>query len=78
MDVVVEGKVIVKVDDLVVFVFYVVLGDVVDLQVKRKKNKYVEVEVVKFYEFLLVCVVFFCQYYGVCGGCKWQVLFYVE
>ena len=39
-DVAAEGKAIAKVDDLVVFVPYVVPGDVVDLQVKRKKNKY--------------------------------------
>ena len=42
-DVAAEGKAIAKVDDLVVFVPYVVPGDVVDLQVKRKKNKYAEV-----------------------------------
>ena len=38
-DVAAEGKAIAKVDDLVVFVPYVVPGDVVDFQVKRKKNK---------------------------------------
>ena len=37
-DVAAEGKAIAKVDDLVVFVPYVVPGDVVDLQVKRKKS----------------------------------------
>ena len=47
-DVAAEGKAIAKVDDLVVFVPYVVPGDVVDLQVKRKKNKYAEAEAVKF------------------------------
>lgn len=36
-DVAAEGKAIAKVDDLVVFVPYVVPGDVVDLQVKRKR-----------------------------------------
>ena len=43
-----EGKAIAKVNDLVIFVPYVVPGDVVDLQIKRKKNKYAEAEAVKF------------------------------
>ena len=41
-DVAAEGKALAKVNDLVVFVPYVVPGDVVDLQVKRKKNQYPE------------------------------------
>ena len=48
MDVAAEGKAIAKVNDLVIFVPYVVPGDVVDLQIKRKKNKYAEAEAVKF------------------------------
>ena len=60
------------------FVPYVVPGDVVDLQVKRKKNKYAEAEAVKFHELSPVRAVPFCQHYGVCGGCKWQVLPYAE
>jgi len=71
-DVAAEGKAIAKVDDLVVFVPYVVPGDVVDLQVKRKKNKYAEAEAVKFHELSPVRAVPFCQHYGVCGGGKWQ------
>ena len=77
-DVAAEGKAIAKVDDLVVFVPYVVPGDVVDLQVKRKKNKYAEVEAVKFHELSPVRAVPFCQHYGVCGGGKWQGLPYAE
>ena len=38
-------------NDLVVFVPYVVPGDVVDLQVKRKKNHYAEAVAVKFHEY---------------------------
>ena len=78
MDVAAEGKAIAKVNDLVIFVPYVVPGDVVDLQIKRKKNKYAEAEAVKFHELSPVRAVPFCQHYGVCGGCKWQVLPYSE
>lgn len=77
-DVAAEGKAIAKVDDLVIFVPYVVPGDVVDLQIKRKKNHYAEAEAVKFHEYSSVRAVPFCQHYGVCGGCKWQVLPYEE
>ena len=73
MDVAAEGKAIAKVNDLVIFVPYVV-----DLQIKRKKNKYAEAEAVKFHELSPNRAVPFCQHYGVCGGCKWQVLPYSE
>lgn len=42
-----EGKAIAKVNDLVIFVPYVVPGDIVDLQIKRKKHHYAEAEAVK-------------------------------
>ena len=77
-DVAAEGKALAKVNDLVVFVPYVVPGDVVDLQVKRKKNKYAEAVAVKFHEFSPKRAVPFCQHYGVCGGCKWQCLSYED
>ena len=73
-----EGKAIAKVNDLVIFVPYVVPGDVVDLQIKRKKNKYAEAEAVNFHEYSSTRAVPFCQHYGICGGCKWQVLPYAE
>ena len=77
-DVAAEGKAVAKVNDLVVFVPYVVPGDVVDLQVKRKKNHYAEAVAVKFYEKSPMRVEPFCQHYGVCGGCKWQCLAYED
>jgi len=77
-DVAAEGKALAKVNDMVVFVPYVVPGDVVDLQVKRKKNKYAEAVAVKFHEYSKERAVPFCQHYGVCGGCKWQCLSYAD
>ena len=77
-DVAAEGKAIAKVDDLVIFVPYVVPGDVVDLQIKRKKHHYAEAEAVKFHTYSPVRAIPFCQHYGVCGGCKWQILPYAE
>ena len=77
-DVAAEGMALARVNDLVVFVPYVVPGDVVDLQVKRKKHSYAEAVAVNFHEYSSLRAVPFCQHYGVCGGCKWQVLPYAE
>lgn len=75
-DVAAEGKAIAKVDGLAVFVPYVVPGDVVDLQVRRKKHSYAEAEAVKFHRYATERAVPFCRHFGVCGGCKWQCLPY--
>lgn len=73
-----EGKALARVDDRVVFVPFVVPGDVVDLQVKRKKNSYMEAVCVKFHKYSSLRETPKCQHYGVCGGCKWQCLKYEE
>jgi len=77
-DVAAEGKAIARVNDLVVFVPYVVPGDVVDLQVRRKKHSYAEAEAVRFHKYSEKRAVPFCEHYGVCGGCVWQILPYEE
>jgi len=73
-----EGKALARVDDKVVFVPFVVPGDVVDLQVKRKKHSFMEAVAVKFHEYSNDRTTPRCQHFGVCGGCKWQCLKYVE
>ena len=77
-DVAAEGKAIARVNDLVVFIPYVVPGDVVDLQVRRKKHHYAEAEAVRFHKYSDVRAVPFCHHYGICGGCVWQILPYSE
>ena len=71
-----EGKALARVNDLVVFVPFVVPGDVVDLQVRRKKHSYAEAEAVNFHTYSQERTEPFCKHYGVCGGCKWQCLAY--
>ncbi|MCF0194316.1 MAG: 23S rRNA (uracil(1939)-C(5))-methyltransferase RlmD [Bacteroidaceae bacterium] len=73
-----EGKALARVDDLVVFVPYVVPGDVVDLQITRKKHHYAEAEAVARHKDGEGRTQPFCQHFGVCGGCKWQCLDYGE
>lgn len=77
-DVAAEGKALAKVDGMAVFVPYAVPGDVVDLQVKRKKHNYAEAEVVRFLQYSEKRAIPFCPHFGVCGGCKWQNLPYEE
>ena len=71
-----EGKALARVDDMVVFVPFCVPGDVVDLQVKKKKHSFMEAEVIRFIKKSDVREEPFCQHFGICGGCKWQNLPY--
>lgn len=73
-----EGKAVARVNDLVVFVPYVVPGDVVDLQIRRKKHSYAEAEAVKIHTYSDKRAEPFCEHYGVCGGCKWECMKYEE
>ena len=71
-----EGKALVRVNDLVVFVPFVIPGDVVDLQLTKKKHSYTEAEVVRMVKPSPDRIAPFCPHFGVCGGCKWQMLPY--
>jgi len=73
-----EGKAIAKENDYVVFVPYVAPGDIVDIQVTRKKNSYAEGRAVYFHEYSDKRAEPFCEHFGTCGGCKWQHLPYEE
>lgn len=77
-DIAAEGKAIAKVDGMAVFVPFVVPGDVVDIKLTRKKHSYAEGKAVKFHEYADKRCEAFCEHYGVCGGCKWQILPYDE
>lgn len=77
-DIAAEGKSLVRVNDMVVFVPWAVPGDVVDLQVRKKKHSYCEAEVIRYHKYSELRTQPFCQHFGVCGGCKWQQLPYSE
>ncbi len=78
VDIAAEGKAIAKIDDMVVFIPYVVPGDIIDLQITRKKNKYAEGRPVRFVSYSPNRTEAFCEHFGICGGCKWQILPYAE
>lgn len=73
-----EGKCVVHHNDMVIFVPFCVPGDVVDLQIRRKKHHYCEAEVARFIKYSNVRETPFCSHFGICGGCKWQNLPYQE
>ena len=77
-DVAAEGKALTRVGEMVVFVPFAVPGDIVDLQIKKKKHSYCEAEVVRFIKYSNVRAIPKCEHFGVCGGCKWQNLPYEE
>ena len=78
IDVAAEGKAIGRVDDRVVFVTKTIPGDIVDVQVTRKRKNYFEGYPVRFHKYSDKRVDPFCEHFGVCGGCKWQTLPYEE
>jgi len=77
-DIAAEGKAIARVNDLIVFVPFVVPGDVVDLQVTRKKSNFMEARPIHFHTYSEQRTEAVCKHYGICGGCKWQILPYSE
>ena len=71
-----EGKAVAKVDGMVVFVPFVVPGDVVDIQLYRKKKNYAEGRAVTIHQYSDLREEPQCPHFGVCGGCKWQTMKY--
>ncbi len=78
IDVGAEGKAIARINNKVVFVPYVVPGDIVNIRLVKKKKNYFEGKVIEFVKksenHLDAC----CEHYGICGGCKWQHLSYED
>jgi len=75
-DVAAEGVALARVNDMVVFVPHVIPGDVVDIQINRKRTSYQEGFPIAFHEYSKDRIEPFCSHFGACGGCKWQILPY--
>lgn len=71
-----EGKSIAYVDEKVLFVPNTVPGDIVDVQVTRKRKNFLEGFIVKLRQESPLRIQPFCSHFGICGGCKWQNLPY--
>ena len=71
-----EGKSLAKIDGKVIFIAGAVPGDVVDVFVSTNKKDWGEGTATHFYELSAEREQPFCQHFGICGGCKWQMLPY--
>jgi 23S rRNA (uracil1939-C5)-methyltransferase len=78
LDIASEGKCVAKIDDYVIFVDKVVPGDVVDIQIFKKKKSFAEGKAVHFHELSPQRAEVFCSHFHTCGGCKWQNLAYTS
>lgn len=70
------GKSIARFEDRVIFLTNVVPGDIIDVQINRKRKNYLEGYPVRFHKYSEIRTEPFCLHFGVCGGCKWQNLPY--
>ncbi|RYD79268.1 MAG: TRAM domain-containing protein, partial [Sphingobacteriales bacterium] len=71
-----EGKALAKLDGKVIFISGAVPGDTVDLLLTKNKKDWAEARVINIKELSKERVEPFCDHFGVCGGCKWQMLPY--
>jgi len=73
-----EGNAVAKVDDRVVFVPFVVPGDVCDIRIVSRKRRFYEGRVIRFHKYSDRRVKPVCSHFGVCGGCRWQAMPYED
>ncbi|UYQ92943.1 23S rRNA (uracil(1939)-C(5))-methyltransferase RlmD [Chitinophaga horti] len=72
-----EGKALARKDGKVIFIEGgVVPGDVVDVRLGKNKKDWAEGKAVRFHSLSPDRTTPFCQHFGECGGCKWQMLPY--
>ena len=73
-----EGNSVAKVNDLVIFVKYAVPGDIVNIKIIREHRRYLEAKVIEIIKPSANRVSEICEYFGTCGGCKWQNMDYKQ
>ncbi len=73
-----EGKGVARVDEKVVFVWYAVPGDIVDIQITKKRRQFLEGRIIQIHKESPKRAEAFCSHFGLCGGCKWQHMNYAD
>ena len=71
-----EGKAVARYNERVVFIPFAAPGDLVDVQVYKKRRNYYEARIEKLHKASEYRVQPECSHFGLCGGCKWQHLDY--
>ncbi|QMU63892.1 MAG: 23S rRNA (uracil(1939)-C(5))-methyltransferase RlmD [Flavobacteriaceae bacterium] len=73
-----KGKAVAKAPDgSIIFMSNAVPGDVVDIQVNKKRKSYYEGKVIQFHTYSDKRTDPVCEHFEYCGGCKWQHMKYV-
>lgn len=73
-----EGKSLARVDGKVIFIQGAVPGDVVDIRIGKNKKDWAEATIIELIKPSALRIAPFCRHFGVCGGCKWQMVPYEE
>ncbi len=71
-----EGKSLARVDGKVIFVENTIPGDEVEVLLQKNKKDWGEGIALRYHKYSDLRVEPFCQHFGVCGGCQWQMLPY--
>jgi 23S rRNA (uracil1939-C5)-methyltransferase len=71
-----EGRSLGRLDGKVIFVEGAVPGDTADVLITKNKKDWAEGKAINFTEFAKERIEPFCIHFGICGGCKWQMLPY--
>lgn len=71
-----EGKSLGRIDGKVIFIEGAVPGDVTDVFITKNKKDWAEGKATRFETLSPDRIVPFCKHFGICGGCKWQMLPY--
>jgi 23S rRNA (uracil1939-C5)-methyltransferase len=73
-----EGKSLGRVEGKVIFVENTIPGDEVDVLLQKNKKDWGEGIALHYHKYSDLRVEPFCQHFGVCGGCQWQMLPYEQ
>jgi 23S rRNA (uracil1939-C5)-methyltransferase len=71
-----EGKALARIEGKVIFIEGAVPGDIADVLITKNKKDWAEGKAIKINELSSERVTPFCIHFGICGGCKWQMLPY--
>jgi 23S rRNA (uracil1939-C5)-methyltransferase len=71
-----EGRSLAKHEGKVIFIENVVPGDIVTVRLTKNKKDWAEGQVIRITGFSEDRITPFCQHFGICGGCQWQMLPY--
>lgn len=71
-----EGKSIARVEGKAIFIEEAVPGDIVDVRLGKNKKDWAEGRAIFIHKYSEDRVQPFCEHFGVCGGCQWQMLPY--